>query len=541
MTSNHRFAAPILLANSSVLFTALACNVFGPPELDRKDSGALNSANGGGSGSGGAVAGSGGAPATGGTNATGGSNGSGSMTASNGGTDSGSGNIDASMDSGSVSGPTDPWWPTTKNVSVDISGKVATGTCMSEGMPTANDRKGNDPGDSITPLYFAIERFRISAVDEVPDPNNPGVTMLSPNPDAWKSIGFDIDGKCTNAATCQVKETLVTEKACENGQTVPFDGDNCIDNSMGSIFLIGATAPSVGAWFGLTEQDWDCEMWRGGMSNIYKVSNYNGKYNDDSVTVDTYTTIGVRTFPAWTCRKTMDSPLEPNWWTHSRWPTVMHWLITKDSISLSANPNGNDVPDSQYQDPTAYVRGGWLVFHPPDGTPLWLNGQRTTVPGFRQIMHRSVTAAQIVHDQQSDLWSLQNGTTAYVARPNEVLQSFRGIGFCENMCGTFDSMKNYLNTYQDVLATDVNAPASTPCDALSYGTAFHAGQITVDAQDVVDADPPVDCPQPRHPGAPRQGCVCSSDGSTCTLPGADGGGGAGGTTAATGGTTGAGG
>ena len=59
------------------------------------------------------------------------------------------------------------------------------------------------------------------------------------------------------------------ERACTNSQTIPFDGNDCLDNSMGSIFKIGATDPSVGKWFGLTEQDWNCEMWRGGMSNIY--------------------------------------------------------------------------------------------------------------------------------------------------------------------------------------------------------------------------------------------------------------------------------
>jgi hypothetical protein len=87
------------------------------------------------------------------------------------------------------------------------------------------------------------------------------------------------------------------------------------------------------------------------------------------------------------------------------------------------------------------------------------------------------------------------------------------------MCGTFDTVKNYLNTYQDSLSTDSNAPATTPCTALSYGHTFRAAQITADMNDVKATKPFTLCPQPTHPDAPRQGCTCSVDGSKCTLDG----------------------
>jgi len=496
------YAAPL------VALVAAACSVFQPP-VSHDTSGAKTggSSNGSGGADGGVhVTTNGGAGGTAqheagaetGGKGMGGSGGSG-------GGGGGSASLDASTEGG-VSGPTGPWWPH----------KTADG-CESAGMPTANDRVKSDPGATISPIYLAMNRFRIGAVDESPVPNNPGLTYLTPDPNAWKSIGMDIDGVCTRSATCEVNDKLVDDRACANSQTVPFDGNDCIDNSIGNIFNIAATAPSIGKWFGLSENDWNCEMWRGGFSNVFKISNYNGQYNDDSVTLDLYTSTGLQTLPQWSCRTTIDQPLATDWYTHAPWIQKEHWIISQDSISLSADPEGTEVPDSKWQDPAAYVRGGWLVAQFPDASWLWFDGERTPVPGFREIIHRGVVAFQLVQDPQSGLWSMQNGTLAFVATPNEMLEGFSQLGFCANMCGTFATVKDYLNTYQDSLSTSSPAPNTTACNALSYGMVFRGAQISADASDVTQTQPFTTCPQPRHPDAPRQGCTCSSDGSTCTL------------------------
>src|SRR5262249_17448058 len=146
------------------------------------------------------------------------------------------------------------------------------------------------------------------------------------------------------------------------------------------------------------------------------------------------------------------------------WLQKDHWIISQDSIALSADQEGDEVKDSKWQDVAAYVRGGWLVIHFPDGAWIWWDGERTPVPGFREIMHRSVVAVQLVHDPQSDLWRMDNGIWSFVARPTEMLEGFQQIGFCGNMCGTFDTLKGYVNTYQDALSTDTSAPPDTICD-----------------------------------------------------------------------------
>src|SRR5262249_22313869 len=138
------------------------------------------------------------------------------------------------------SGPTDPWWPH----------KTASG-CDSEGVPKDGDRpQKSDPGDTLPPLYFAMNRFRLGAVDEVAGPDHPGLTILTPEPAARKDIGYDLDGACTRSASCMLDDThLVDERACANTSgAVPFDGNECVDNSIGNLFNIATTAPSVGQW-----------------------------------------------------------------------------------------------------------------------------------------------------------------------------------------------------------------------------------------------------------------------------------------------------
>jgi hypothetical protein len=513
-----RFSLGLVAYATTGTVVVAACSVFEDPGSLKNNSGVTGNETGGGGGTNPGSGGVGGSTDTGGasgrdagmTTASGGVANGGAVGAGGSGGSAGSagkpmngGAGGSDTDASVPSGPTEAWWPH----------KTAAG-CDTAGVPKDGDRVKSDPGATVAPLYFAINHFRLGAVDDAPDPKNAGLTILVPDPNAWQSIGFDLDGACTRSATCQVNEELVDERACANAETVPFDGNNCIDNSIGNLFNIAARSPSIGEWFGMSEQDWNCEVWRGGFSQIFKISNYNGQYNDDSVTVDLYTSIGLKTLPQWSCRKAIDQPLATDWQTHAAWPQKQHWIITQDSISLSADPLGNEVPDSRWQDPTAYVRGGWLVVHFPDGAWAWLDGERTPSPGFREIMHRSV---RLVHDPQSDLWRMEDGTWQYVARPSEMLEGFAQIGFCENMCGTFNTVKDYLNTYLDTLSTDTSAPVETRCDALSLGMSFRGAQISADKTDVQPAAGFNTCPQPKHPAAPRQGCTCSSDGSTCTL------------------------
>jgi hypothetical protein len=434
--------------------------------------------------------------------------------------------MEAGVDASMPSGPVDPWWPHEVTIAYDPKKPSATVMCLTEGVPDEmKDRpKASDPGDSIPPIYLGMNRMLLGSVSEQPDPTNKDLTMLVPDSTAWKTIGFDLDGACTNSSTCAINDTsYVLQQKCVSGGTgstaVPYDGNNCIDNSIGNLFNLAANAPSVGDWYGLTEMDLNCELWRGGYSVIYKISNYNGQYNDDTVTVDLYTSPGLQTKVSWQCRAggVITGAFYSNWYKEAPWLQTSHWKIRSDDISLSSAKPAPELPDSKWQDNAAFVRGGWLIAHAPEGAPAWLDGTYTPTPGFHMTMHRNILAMKLVKDPASQLWTVPDATTGYASTSSEVLQGFQEMGFCENMCGTWDIVKGYLNTYLD-MSVNAAATSGSPCDGLSYGLHFRAAQVTVDANDVVNLPKPTVCGQPRHPEAPRQNCVCSADRTTCTLP-----------------------
>src|ERR1041385_1279881 len=176
-----RFTLRLTSGATIVAAVVAACSVFeAPPSSKGKDP--QQTDNSGGSsgrdagspmGSGGAAGGStatggmGGGEAGAGTTMTGGGAGHGATAGSSSGTAgqmSGGGSGGAEDSGGPPSGPTEAWWPH----------KTADG-CDSAGVPKDGDRVKSDPGGSINPLYFAMNHFRLGAVDDAPDPMHPGL------------------------------------------------------------------------------------------------------------------------------------------------------------------------------------------------------------------------------------------------------------------------------------------------------------------------------------------------------------------------------
>ena len=481
----------------------VACSVFEPPPNNATDAGADTGASGSGGSGGGASgsagmsgasgsAGSGAAGAAGADAGVGGAAGGGGMAGS----------------AGADAGPTGPWWP-----------DVTADGCQSEGVPTTMDRPGaSDPGSSVAPIYLAMSRMRFgSAADD---------DELSPDMTAWASIGFDLDTSCTASTTCEVGGTPVEEHACQNSLLVPNDGIECRDNQIGKLFPVAALSPMVGPLFGITEPDWNCALHRGTFGVIVKVSDYNGQPNDTSVRVDLYTTIGLQQLPSWTCTDGPGGTVPPQWYNQAPWLHTKRWKVAQRSISLSASDAGMDLPNAKAADQAAFVRNGYLFARFPQSSELWLDGQRAHVPGFRLLLNRSALIARI-NKKLDGTWELTGGTIGAVVLPGDMVQSFRELGFCENMCAAYDNVLLYLNTNQDTLSgTDEKLP-TTPCDSLSIGIDFNARQAAATAADIETVDPPVDCPTPRHPLAPQHGCTCPDPGvgGPCVLSdgGADGG------------------
>ncbi len=404
---------------------------------------------------------------------------------------------DADSGGKSDGGPTGPWWPYTNSHG-----------CASAGVPARTDRPVvSDPGADLPPLYVALSRLRIGTAKDDPP--------LTPDENAWQDIGFDFDKLCTRSATCEVDQMQVNDRSCNNSNLTPFDGNQCRDNEIGKLFKVASTTPTVGEYFGMTERDWNCELHRGGFSIIFKISGYNGRSNDRDVRLDMYTSTGLQKLPTWSCRATIDAPLATDWHLRAGWIPSDGWKIAQRSIDLAApDPSDpNELKNSVASDVTAFVRGGYLYAELPDGAEFWLNGENTAVPGTRQTMHRAIIVGQILKGQD-DLWRIDNGVLQFVTSPGEMLQSFQEIGYCDNMCESFFQVRNYLNTHQDSLTGTAEHLPSTPCNGLTVGFDWEARQATATARDIVPVQAPTQCPQPRHPAAPRQGTQCDGGGGS---------------------------
>lgn len=378
--------------------------------------------------------------------------------------------------------------------------------CTTASVPGASDRPStSDPGRDLEPVYLAMSRVRFGAVkDDV---------SFTPDLNAFQNIGVDLDGVCTSSLGCEVNQVTIDERACKSPSATPADGAQCRDNEVGRLFNTLA-GPGVGRHFRLNEADWNCELHRGGFGVILKISAYNGLPNDRNVRVDLYASSGLRTQPSWQCRDTLDGPLDADFYRNASWAPNDPWQVVEQSLDLSAPTEGSHVRGARAADPAAFVRDGYLVAHFPEGTELWFNGDRASIPGFRFNMHRSTLIARL-KKERDDLWVIDEGTVGFVSRPDELLLSLRQIGLCENACTVFDVLSQYFYTHQDTLEGTSEILPDTQCNAVSVGVDFEARQASASSADVTKAQPLVVCPIPKNPAAPRPGCTCQPSGE-CT-------------------------
>jgi hypothetical protein len=414
-----------------------------------------------------------------------------------------------SEDGGGGSGGVDPggkWWPYR-----DSRG------CDRAGVPGPGDApKTEDSTESGQPLYLALSRYRLSSQ------NDAKFTPDEPDNLAWAEIGLDFDNACKNSDTCKVNGKNVIDQLCE--QSTVKDGSQCRDNTIGRLF-ISASVSTPGKWFGVREDDFNCAIRRGRMGIIFKISDYNGGQNDKQVRVDLYTSTGLvnpindsgsrcRRDPN-TGAETIEGTLPDDWPSVALWRSNERWRVTQQSLAQTDDePAADELPNAKAFDPRAYVRNGYLVAHlTPGGIDWWLNGKNAVTPGFRLVVQRALLVGKI--SQDSGEWRLTDAIITGVTSAEQMVQSFREIGFCDNMCDLYRVMASFMNINKDaMLGTNDKQPARVRCDGLTWAGDIEARAATALKSDI-DRDPapypPLDCPQPRHSAAPRQGQRCEEE------------------------------
>ena len=390
----------------------------------------------------------------------------------------GAGGAAGTAGSGSTNQPTDVacrggqcWW----------SKDAAAPACSTVGAPTSDDRPkdGPDSAEPLADIYVGWDRVWIGETD----------LAGTASDTAWQTFGLDLDSRCTNSSTCpamQVAQGPQGTQACIASEQLPFDGESCRDNTFASLQPVAAAVPEIGQRFGISEATFNCNLWRGTYTVALRVSGYNGETDDSDVRVDVYTATGTVRRASWQC-PAEDPRSYPLWLTS--WP----WTVDSASLSEPVQESGA-WPDSKLSDAHAYVRGGYLVAHMPDDSLIRLATDGTQFRGWAMKVQGSVWTGQLVRGQDQR-WHIQDGLVAGRLRSDDLVQSFRQLGLCEGvgLDGFYEAVQEYARNGADLLA-DGSIDDKRNCDAMSFGIAFEAAQLTPGP--VADAIPLVECCEP---------------------------------------------
>jgi hypothetical protein len=332
-------------------------------------------------------------------------------------------------------------------------------------------------------------------------------------------IGLDVDSVCTSSPGCQDKQQPTSCKATTAQPSL--DAEGCRDNALADVMAMVARIPPLDDALGLSDDEFNCELWRGGYNLLFRLTGYNGGSEDDSVRVDWYTSNGIEQQPTWHCPEPDVSA------KYARWPSSAPWNVDAQALIGSVTEPGL-LPDSRVSDPRAYVHAGYLVSRLPDGALLRLAGDAQPFRGFAMPVHEAVWLGRVTKTSDGH-WTVSDGLVAGRVRTEDLLRSFAQVGLCNGSpAGTFvESVDRYIAQSADVLADGEAAPDQT-CDALSFGIAFTASEVTP-GRALPALEPLVECcelPGAVEPCMPRcgDGAVSATElcdtGISDNLPGA---------------------
>lgn len=367
--------------------------------------------------------------------------------------------------------------------------------CYSARFPLPKNRPAVQSAPSLAPIYVALRSMRFGG-EEL----DGGASTT-----AWKNIGFDLDGKCTQSDTCPGDPTNPSQSCKPTGIAVPYDGDYCRDNTFGRLEVTASSIPELGGKYGLNDDAFNCALCVGDYNFVIKISSYNGTDEDDNVRVDLYPSPGLDTPLPWNCQT-------GEWKNH---PCITpDQALNVDETTVTAQTPGPNLADAvTLFDNAAYVHEGYIVITLPPGAEFAFPGKRPGVAtAFPVVFSQGLVTGRITHAQDGT-WAITDGIISGRSAVADMLKGLRLIGLCGGDGGdpNYDLINNFLNANLDLLANGANDPAQT-CDALSFGVAFTAAQQT--AGKLVHVDPLVECQGPDFDGGVDSGAIVQDSGIT---------------------------
>ncbi len=359
--------------------------------------------------------------------------------------------------------------------------------CISAGVPTPEQRPSATGSNEIPPIYLAVRDMALGSLDRNGDPTD----------EAWKDLGFDLDGLCTGSDTCP---DSTDPQPCQ--PVVPAaDGRYCRDNTFGRLEDEAVAVQGLGKEFGLSNDGFNCALCKGDYNFLIRISGWNGEPNDNNVRLDLYPSPGLETpQTSWQCD--LNSAIGA-WKTNPCWKRGDKFTVEVGSYDGDIQP-GQPLPNAKINDPTGYVRDGYIIAQLPADALFWFPGD-SAARAYPLKIQRGVIAAKLV-DNGDGTYSVDDGTIAGRAKKDDLISAFEDLGLCDGH-PLYTLMKSSVGFATDSLANGTNSAEAT-CDAMGLGIGFRA-----DAASFSETPLPV---------TPLPGCPAGTDGGTGGSSGAGG-------------------
>ncbi len=275
--------------------------------------------------------------------------------------------------------------------------------------------------------------------------------LLDQSLDRWKTLGFDLDDRCSLPPEPDV------ECLPPAGSSPETDGERGIDNAFGH--RVASTLVGLDA----NLQDRirkDQERGRGGI--LVNIKGYNGEPDDPSVDVFIAQTI-------YAIPHGENMKADPHWDGRDRFYLEDSAFDGAPSAPLVKNDN-------------AYVRDGWLVVRLPDRADITFNIDDGAV-NFRFI------SASIVGRISSDGQFLEDTVLSGRWALSDIALAADQLGICE---GTVERkfLDNSLASIADVRGTPGTGGPTAVCDAVSASLGFRGYRGAFEGIAVTEDMPP---------------------------------------------------
>jgi hypothetical protein len=286
-------------------------------------------------------------------------------------------------------------------------------------------------------------------------------SMFTPDPSAWQSFGYNIDGLVTTSASTDV--CTLAMNASPNVQT---DGNLGADNSFGENIVEGLSLLFTGLSANVSNQ-----ILKGAFTFLLDTKGLTLSPTQSNTGLSA-SFFGGAVFPG-----------VPTFTLADNWPIDPATLVD-GSLGSGATVTA----------PTAYVTNGtWVSGDPTEFTiNIEILGRELTL-----VFHEAVLTFQHTIDDDGQSHAM-NGTLAGILKPSEVIASLTTIAAAyENgmYCDIVPTLSARIIGAQDILLTGGNQ-AGVPCDGISIAVAFVGDQIqppslVAEGKVYPDAAPPV--------------------------------------------------